>query len=94
MSNEPKTLGTSTLQVGRIGLGCMGMSEFYAGTGDEAAHIKTLHAAIDLGITHFDTADMYGAGKNERLLAKAFADRRDKVVVATKFGMRRGDNGE
>jgi aryl-alcohol dehydrogenase-like predicted oxidoreductase len=94
MSNDPQTLGTSTLQVGRIGLGCMGMSEFYAGTGDEADHIKTLHAAIELGIRHFDTADMYGAGHNERLLAKAFADRREKVVVATKFGVQRGDKGE
>jgi aryl-alcohol dehydrogenase-like predicted oxidoreductase len=94
MINSPKTLGNSTLQVGRIGLGCMGMSEFYGGTRDEAAHIKTLHAAVDLGIQHFDTADMYGAGHNEELLAKAFSDRWDKVTVATKFGMRRGENGE
>lgn len=70
------------------------MSEFYGGTRDEAAHIKTLHAAIELGIQHFDTADMYGAGHNEELLGKAFADRRDKVTVATKFGVRRGANGE
>jgi len=94
MTNSPKTLGKSTLRVGRIGLGCMGMSEFYGGSRDEAAHIKTLHAAVELGINHFDTADMYGAGHNEALLAKAFADRWDKVTVATKFGMRRGENGE
>lgn len=94
MTNTPTALGNSTLQVNRIGLGCMGMSEFYGGTRDEAAHIKTLHTAIDLGINHFDTADMYGAGHNEELLSKAFSDRWDKVTVATKFGVRRGANGE
>jgi len=94
MTNTPKRLGNSTLEVGRIGLGCMGMSEFYSGARDEAAHIKTLHAAIELGIQLFDTADMYGAGHNEELLGKAFADRWDKVTVATKFGVRRGPNGE
>lgn len=94
MANTPTTLGNSTLRLGRIGLGCMGMSEFYGGGRDEAAHIKTLHAAIELGIDHFDTADMYGAGHNETLLAKAFADRWDRVTVATKFGMQRGPNGE
>jgi aryl-alcohol dehydrogenase-like predicted oxidoreductase len=94
MTNTPRRLGNSTLEVGRIGLGCMGMSEFYGGTRDEAAHIKTLHAAIELGIQFFDTADMYGAGHNEALLGKAFADRRDKVTVATKFGVQRGPNGE
>jgi aryl-alcohol dehydrogenase-like predicted oxidoreductase len=94
MTNTPKQLGNSTLEVGRIGLGCMGMSEFYGGTRDEAAHIKTLHAAIELGVQHFDTADMYGAGHNEELLGKAFADRWNKVTVATKFGVRRGANGE
>lgn len=94
MTNTPKALGNSTLQVGRIGLGCMGMSEFYGGTRDEAAHIKTLHAAIELGINHFDTADMYGSGHNEELVSKAFSDRWDKVTVATKFGVQRGPNGE
>jgi len=94
MTNTPETLGNSTLQVGRIGLGCMGMSEFYGGTNDEADHIRTLHAAVDLGINHFDTADMYGAGHNEELISKAFSDRRDKVTVATKFGVRRGAKGE
>jgi len=94
MTNTPTVLGNSTLQIGRIGLGCMGMSEFYSGTSGEADHIKTLHAAIELGTNHFDTADMYGAGHNEELLAKAFSDRWDKVTVATKFGVRRGAKGE
>ena len=94
MGNIHGTLGTSTLQVGRIGLGCMGMSEFYGGTRDDASHIKTVHAAIDLGVNHFDTADMYGVGHNEELIAKAFSDRREKVTIATKFGVRRGADGE
>jgi len=93
MTNAPKTLGNSTLEVGRIGLGCMGMSEFYGGTRDEAGHTKTLHAAIDLGIHHFDTADAYGLGHNEELLNRAFSDRWDQVTVATKFGIRRADDG-
>jgi aryl-alcohol dehydrogenase-like predicted oxidoreductase len=93
-NNLAETMGSSTLHVGRLGLGCMGMSEFYGGTRDDVNHIKTLHAAVDLGISHFDTADMYGVGHNEELLAKAFADRWSKVTVATKFGMRRGPNGE
>jgi aryl-alcohol dehydrogenase-like predicted oxidoreductase len=94
MTNTPKPLGDSALQVGRIGLGCMGMSDFYSGAQDEVGHIKTLRAAIDLGINHFDTADMYGVGHNEELIAKAFSDRWDKVTLATKFGVRRGANGE
>lgn len=94
MTHTPTPLGNSTLKVGRIGLGCMGMSEFYGGTRDEAAHIKTLHAAIERGINFFDTADMYGVGHNEALLHKAFSDRWDQVVVATKFGVQRGPNGE
>jgi len=72
----------------------MGMSEFYGGTRDEAAHVKTLHAAIDLGINHFDTSDMYGAGHNEALVSRAFSDRWDRVTLATKFGVQRGPNGE
>ncbi|WP_303722769.1 aldo/keto reductase [Malonomonas rubra] len=94
MTNIHKMLGNSTLQVGRIGFGCMGMSEFYGGTRDEASHIKILHAAIDLGINLFDTADMYGVGHNEELVSKAFSDRWEKVTVATKFGVQRGTNGE
>lgn len=94
MTKKRNTLGKSALEVGRIGLGCMGMSDFYGGTRDEAAHIKTLHAAVERGIDHFDTADMYGTGHNEELLRQAFADRWDKVTVATKFGVRRGEKGE
>ena len=87
------TLGHSTLKVNRIGLGCMGMSEFY-GAFDEKESIKTLHKAIDLGVNFFDTADMYGWGANERLLGKAFKGRWDNVNLATKFAVMRGPNGE
>ncbi|WP_025155652.1 aldo/keto reductase [Leifsonia aquatica] len=82
------TLGTERLEVSRLGLGCMGMSAFYTGAGqDDAGSIRTLHRALDLGVTFFDTAEMYGPYANEELLARAFADgRRDRVVIATKFG--------
>ncbi len=87
------TLGHSTLNIKRIGLGCMGMSEFY-GSFDETESINTLHKAIDLGVNFFDTADMYGYGANERLLGKAFKGRWDEIVLATKFAIMRGPNGE
>ncbi len=90
---QSTTLGHSTLKINRIGLGCMGMSEFY-GSFDETESIKTLHKAIDLGVNFFDTADMYGSGANEQLLGKAFQDRWDEVVLATKFAVMRGANGE
>ena len=86
-------LGKSTLKVNRLGLGCMGMSEFY-GSFDEAASIKTLHKAIDLGVNFFDTADMYGWGANEKLLRRALEGKWGQVVLATKFGVVRGENGE
>jgi aryl-alcohol dehydrogenase-like predicted oxidoreductase len=87
------TLGHSTLNVRRIGLGCMGMSEFY-GSFNEEESIHTLHKAIDLGVNFFDTADMYGWGANERLLGRAFNGRWDDVILATKFAVVRGPNGE
>jgi len=86
-------LGHSNLKVNRIGLGCMGMSEFY-GSFNEKESINTLHKAIDLGVNFFDTADMYGWGANERLLGKAFKGQLDKVILATKFAVMRGPNGE
>lgn len=86
-------LGHSILQVNRIGLGCMGMSEFY-GSFNEEESMNTLHKAIELGVNFFDTADMYGWGVNERLLGKAFKGRWNKVIVATKFAVMRGPNGE
>lgn len=87
------TLGHSTLQVNRIGLGCMGMSEFY-GSFNEEESIETLHRAVNLGVNFFDTADMYGSGANEQLLGKAFKGRSNEIVVATKFAVMRGPNGE
>ena len=81
------TLGTNGLEVSRLGLGCMGMSAFYTGAGtDEAGSIATIHRALELGVTLFDTAEMYGPYENEKLLAKALKGRRDEAVIATKFG--------
>lgn len=90
---QATTLGHSNLQVNRIGLGCMGMSEFY-GSFNEEESINTLHKAIDIGVNFFDTADMYGWGANERLLGKAFKGRWSEVIIATKFAVMRGPNGE
>src|SRR3954463_2293436 len=89
---EKRTLGQG-LEVSELGLGCMGMSEFY-GTGDEDESIRTIHRALDLGVTFLDTADMYGPFTNEELVGRAIAGRRDGVVLATKFGNVRGPNGE
>lgn len=88
---KTRNLGTQGLIVSEMGLGCMGMSEFY-GTGDEAEAISTIHRALDLGVTFLDTADMYGSGTNEKLVGKAIRDRRDGVVLATKFGIVRGED--
>lgn len=83
---KQRQLGTRGPSVSALGLGCMGMSEFY-GTGDDAESIRTIHRALDLGVTMLDTADMYGSGKNEELVGKAIADRRERVFLATKFGL-------
>jgi aryl-alcohol dehydrogenase-like predicted oxidoreductase len=80
-------LGSNGLEVSRLGLGCMGMSAFYTGAGqDEAGSIATIHRALELGVTFFDTAEMYGPYENEKLLGKAFKGRRDEAIIATKFG--------
>jgi aryl-alcohol dehydrogenase-like predicted oxidoreductase len=86
-------LGNSTLSINRIGLGCMGMSEFY-GSFNDTESINTLHKAIDLGVNFFDTADMYASGANEKLVGKAFKGRWNEIVLATKFAVMRGPNGE
>jgi len=91
MTPTSRTLGTSGLVVSSQGLGCMGMSEFY-GPRDESESVATIHRALDLGVTFLDTADMYGPYVNEELVGRAIAGRRDDVVLATKFGIVRGEN--
>jgi aryl-alcohol dehydrogenase-like predicted oxidoreductase len=85
---KTRELGKSGLRVSALGLGCMGMSEFY-GPGDDRESLATIHRALELGVTLLDTADMYGPFKNEELLGKAIKGRRDKVILATKFGYER-----
>src|SRR5262249_34040024 len=92
LTMQTRELGGSGLIVSALGLGCMGMSDFY-GDGAEAESIATIHRAIELGVTFLDTADIYGHGSNEELVGKAIKDRRDQVVLATKFGNIRKADG-
>ena len=88
-----RKLGSEGLEVSAVGLGCMAMAGVY-GAADESASIATLHRAIDIGVTFLDTADIYGNGSNERLLSQVLAERRQEVVLATKFGYALGPEGE
>jgi aryl-alcohol dehydrogenase-like predicted oxidoreductase len=90
---EQRQLGRSGLRVSAVGLGCMGMSEFY-GPGDDKESVRTIHRAVELGVTFFDTADMYGPFINEELIGRALKAHRDQVIIATKFGNVRGPKGE
>src|SRR5215207_4105164 len=89
---QTRTLGSEGLEVSAQGLGCMGMSEFY-GTADEGEAIATIQRALELGVSFLDTADMYGPFTNEKLVGRAIAGRRDDVVLATKFGNERSEDG-
>jgi len=89
---EMRALGSQGLEVSALGLGCMGMSEFYEGR-DDAESEATINRALDLGVTFLDTADMYGVGRNEELVGRVVRARREWVVVATKFGNVRGEDG-
>jgi aryl-alcohol dehydrogenase-like predicted oxidoreductase len=89
---KTRKLGNQGLVVSELGLGCMGMSEFYSGR-DENEAIATLHRAIEMGVTFLDTADMYGPFTNEKLVGRAIQDRRDQVILATKFGNVRTEDG-
>ncbi len=85
-----RVLGRQGLRVSALGLGCMGMSQSY-GPADERESIATIHRAIELGMFFLDTANVYGEGHNERLVGRAIADRRDQVILASKFGLKRDD---
>jgi aryl-alcohol dehydrogenase-like predicted oxidoreductase len=94
MEMQKRTLGNSNLEVSALGLGCMGMSFSYGAAKDEQEMISLIHAAVDRGITFFDTAEVYGPYTNETLVGKALSGIRDKVVIATKFGFRMGGDNK
>ncbi|HEX4244073.1 MAG TPA: aldo/keto reductase, partial [Acidimicrobiales bacterium] len=93
LSYPTRHLGPSRLEVSAQGLGCMGMSQTY-GPADEGESIATIRRALDLGVTFLDTANVYGRGHNEELVGRAIAGRRDEVVLATKFSIEFGDDGQ
>ncbi|MCG6988280.1 MAG: aldo/keto reductase [Gemmatimonadetes bacterium] len=93
MGSETRRLGTTDIHVSMVGLGCMGLSEFYGPPTPEEDAVRLLREAVDRGVTHFDTAEMYGVGRNESLVGKALSHRRDGLTIATKFGPLRAPDG-
>ena len=91
---KKRKLGKSGLEVSALGLGCMGMSFGYGPAGEKNQMISVIRAAVDLGVTFFDTAEVYGPFTNEELVGEALAPFRDRVVIATKFGFKLDDNGK